>query len=86
MTLSYRHIAALSLLSLAACAAETDENAGSSEGEIGSVQSYFSDAKKLDLSDLTRVSVGFATDSSPTTIASTGRSTACCDRAVRKNR
>ncbi|MBX3228058.1 MAG: hypothetical protein KIT84_27465 [Labilithrix sp.] len=62
MTLSYRHLAALSLLSLAACAAETDEDVASAEGEIGSVKSYFSDAKRLDLGDLTRVSVGFATD------------------------
>ena len=63
MTLSYRHIAALSLLSLAACAAESDVETDASEADISSVKAYFSDAKKLDLSDLTRVSVGFATDS-----------------------
>lgn len=62
MTLSYRHLAALSLLSLAACAAESDAQTEASEADISSVKAYFSDAKKLDLSDLTRVSVGFATD------------------------
>ena len=62
MTLSYRHLAALSLLSLAACAAESDADQAASEQDISSVKAYFADAKKLDLSDLTRVSVGFAAD------------------------
>jgi hypothetical protein len=62
MTLSYRHLAALSLLSLAACAAESDAETNASEADISSIKSYFADAKKLDLTDLTRVSVGFATD------------------------
>lgn len=62
MTLSYRHLAALSLLSLAACAAESDASTEENTQDISSIKAYFSDAKKLDLGDLTRVSVGFATD------------------------
>src|ERR1043165_2826898 len=62
MTLSYRHLAALSLLSLAACAAESDASTEENTSDISSIKSYFADAKKLDLDDLTRVSVGFATD------------------------
>ena len=60
MTLSYRHIAALSLLSIAACAAEGDADTEATESDVSSVKAYFSDAKKLDPTDLTRVSVGFA--------------------------
>jgi hypothetical protein len=62
MTLSYRHLAALSLLSLAACAAEGNADQDSSSADVSSVKAYYADAKKLDLSDLTRVSVGFAAD------------------------
>ncbi len=48
-------------LSAVACAAPSDE-AEDSEQAISSLRAYFADAKKLDLGDLTRVSVGFATD------------------------
>ena len=66
MTLSHRNLrllASFSLLSVAACAAEgSGDSAQSSGADISSIQSYFSDAKKLDLSDLERVTAGFAAD------------------------
>lgn len=55
-----RFLPLLSLLA-AACSAQTDD-AESSEAELGAVQQYFSDATKLDLSDLTRTTVGFASE------------------------
>lgn len=45
-----------------ACAAPTDEEADNSEAAVSSLKAYWADAKRLDLSDLTRVSVGLATD------------------------
>ncbi|MBX3232211.1 MAG: hypothetical protein KIT84_19145 [Labilithrix sp.] len=46
---------------LAACAAESDE-AATDEAQLQDLKVYFADAKKLDLSDLTRVAVGFGTE------------------------
>ncbi len=49
-------------LSAVACAAPTDEEAGESDAAV-SLDTYWADAKALRLDDLTRLSVGFATDS-----------------------
>lgn len=46
----------------AACSASSDEDADSAESEVNSLRAYYADARRLDLSDLTRASVGFATD------------------------
>ncbi len=47
-----------------ACSGELppDENTGESEEHVTELKSYWADAKKLDLGDLTRVTVGFASD------------------------
>jgi hypothetical protein len=67
-------IAAATLLSLsatAACSAPTDhEEADASEAEVNELKAYWADAKRLDLGDLTRVAVGFATDALNDRIAS----------------
>ena len=60
-----RSLAALSMFTmaaLAACAAPADEESDAANAEVNSLESYWADAKKLDLSDLTRLTVGFATD------------------------
>ena len=60
-----RSIALLSLLSVSAavaCSAPGDEEADSNEAAVSELKSYWADAKRLDLSDLTRTTVGFATD------------------------
>lgn len=54
-------LAALALLP-AACAAPSDEAEGTSADEVRALQTYWADAKRLDLADLTRLSAGFATD------------------------
>ena len=41
---------------------DASNDGGSTEGASSSVQKYWADFKKLDLSDLTRVAAGFATD------------------------
>src|SRR5689334_16390842 len=48
-------------LVLAACSASGDDG-GSDEAELQSLKVYFADAKRLDLSDLTRAAVGFGTE------------------------
>lgn len=48
------------VVAAAACAAPSDEEASASH--LASMQTLFADATKLDLSDLTRLTVGFATD------------------------
>ena len=55
-------LALLSIASTAACAAETDAEPESSEAAVTELKAYWADAKRLDLGDLTRVAVGFATD------------------------
>lgn len=65
-------LASLSLLLLSgavACAAPTDEESESDEVEVRELKAYWADAKRLDLSDLTRVAVGFATDELNDTIS-----------------
>jgi len=60
-----RSLALLSLLSLsatAACTAASDEAPESTEVAVTELKAYWADAKRLDLGDLTRVAVGFATD------------------------
>lgn len=60
-----RPLALLSLLALsatAACVAPGDEEADSAEAQVTELKAYWADAKRLDLGDLTRVAVGFATD------------------------
>ncbi len=60
-----RPVALLALLSIAttaACAVEGDEEPDSSEAAVTELKAYWADAKRLDLGDLTRVTVGFATD------------------------
>jgi hypothetical protein len=52
----------LLLVAIPACAAPTDEDADASEASVTELEAYWADAKKLDLSDLTRVAAGFATD------------------------
>lgn len=49
-------------LSAAACAAPTDDEADSSEAAVTELKAYWADAKRLDLGDLSRVAVGFASD------------------------
>ena len=55
-------LALLSIATTAACAAETDDEQESSEAAVTELKAYWADAKRLDLGDLTRVTVGFATD------------------------
>jgi hypothetical protein len=56
-------IVALFILSAAAaCSAPSDEEAESDEAAVSELKAYWADAKRLDLGDLTRLSVGFATD------------------------
>ena len=58
-------LASLSLLflcSAAACGVPADEESESDEAEVTSLKAYWADAKRLDLTDLTRVAVGFATN------------------------
>ena len=61
-----RTMAMLSLLSLstlaAACAPSDTEGSEDSEAQLSELKAFWADAKKLDLSDLTRTTVGFATD------------------------
>lgn len=54
----------LALLASVACSSELPEDvaAGEAEEHVTELKSYWADAKKLDLGDLTRVAVGFATD------------------------
>ncbi|MBL8608447.1 MAG: hypothetical protein JNL38_14070 [Myxococcales bacterium] len=51
----------LLLTATAACTAESDEQ-DHDEAAVTELKSYWADAKKLDLGDLTRLSVGYATD------------------------
>lgn len=47
----------------AGCSREaSDEDSDASEAEVNELKSYWADAKRLDLSDLTRATVGFATE------------------------
>lgn len=55
-------LAMFTMSGLAACAAQGDEDTEGAGAEVSSLESYWADAKKLDLGDLTRLSVGFATD------------------------
>jgi len=56
-------LALLSMSVTAACAAPTDdEEVEAAEAEVSELKAYWADAKRLDLGDLTRVAVGFATD------------------------
>ncbi len=57
-----RAVPLCSLALLAACAAPSDDEAASSQEELRALDAYWADAKKLDLSDLTRLAVGFGTD------------------------
>ncbi|MBX3221047.1 MAG: hypothetical protein KF795_11055 [Labilithrix sp.] len=70
-----RSVALLSVLALsatAACTAPGDEEAEGSEAAVNELSAYWADAKRLDLGDLTRVAVGFATDGLNDRIASPG--------------
>ena len=70
-----RSVALLALLSIAttaACSAETDAEPESSEAAVSELKAYWADAKRLDLGDLTRVAVGFATDNLNDQLASNG--------------
>jgi len=49
-------------LSAVACSAPSDEDSESEAAAVSKLEAYWADAKKLDLGDLTRVTVGFATD------------------------
>ncbi len=51
----------LLLASAAACSAPSDEDADANEAAVTELKAYWADAKRLDLGDLTRVSVGYAT-------------------------
>jgi len=53
-------VLSLMVLSMAACAAPEGEEA-SDEAAVSELKAYWADAKKLDLGDLSRVAVGFAT-------------------------
>ncbi len=68
-----RVIGLVGLLSLSAvaCTAASDES-DSSEQAVSQLQVLFSDARRLDLSDLTRVSVGFASDQLNDALAGNG--------------
>ena len=62
---STRSVGFLVILAAAgvACAAPTDEeDDASSEAAVTELKAYWADAKRLDLSDLSRVAVGFASD------------------------
>jgi hypothetical protein len=50
------------LLAAVACTAPSDEEQGSDEAAVTKLDAYWADAKRLDLGDLTRVTVGFATE------------------------
>ncbi len=54
----------LALLTSVACSSElpSEESAGEAEEHVTDLKTYWADAKKLDLGDLTRLTVGFATD------------------------
>src|SRR5689334_8397022 len=54
--------APLLFCALAACSAPGDEEAESDEAAVSELQAYWADAKRLDLGDLTRVTVGYATE------------------------
>ncbi len=54
--------APLLFCALAACTAPGDEDAESTEDAVSELQAYWADAKRLNLGDLTRVTVGYATD------------------------
>ncbi len=54
-------LALSTMFAVAACAAPSDEDDGSDEAAISELKAYWADAKDLDLSDLRRVAVGFAT-------------------------
>ncbi|MBX3191322.1 MAG: hypothetical protein KF819_30270 [Labilithrix sp.] len=58
------HLIALLSLSVcaAACSAPSDEDSESDEAAVSELKAYWADAKRLDLGDLSRVAVGFATD------------------------
>jgi hypothetical protein len=55
-------LSTLSLSTTMACSAPGDEDTGNDEAEVNALQAYWADAKQLDLSDLTRTAVGFATN------------------------
>ena len=60
---AYSSLVTLLLLSSAvACSAPADEEAESDEAAVTELKAYWADAKRLDLGDLTRLSVGFATN------------------------
>ncbi len=53
----------LALLSSVACSSELpSDDSGEAEEHVTELKSYWADAKKLDLQDLTRLTVGFASD------------------------
>jgi len=53
-------------LTAVACSAPSDEEiSGADEARVTELKSYWADAKRLDLGDLTRVAVGFATEGGP---------------------
>lgn len=55
-----RPVLVLALLATAACASSSDDGESATQ-DLSSLKTYWADAKKLDLSDLTRVAAGFAT-------------------------
>src|ERR1043165_585121 len=60
---THASLVALFLLSgAAACSAPSDDEADSDEAAVTELKAYWADAKRLDLGDLTRLTVGFATD------------------------
>jgi hypothetical protein len=66
LPLRLRSIALLGLLaglSAAGCSEAADDGGESDEAAVTELKAYWADAKKLDLGDLTRVAVGFASDS-----------------------
>lgn len=53
----------LSVASVAAgCASESEDDFDDAESDVSAIKSYWADAKRLDLGDLSRVTAGFATD------------------------
>lgn len=55
-------LALLLLSGAAACTAETYDDTEADEAAVSELKAYWADAKRLDLGDLTRVTVGFATE------------------------
>jgi len=60
---SYLHFLTVLALAAVGCATESsDDNSDSTVSDVSALKSYWSDAKRLDLGDLSRISAGFATE------------------------